>query len=146
MKKKRTRAERDRLLRQLQRSVAEETQAQRNAYRRARIYYIEVVSGNADALEDAKEQLAVAIENGAHDKAITIGSPAGMVVKLNALLDRPESQSHAVGLLLNAADQVEDFDTDKAAAIRAMADSIDGAVNAQEWRDISTIKIEVEAR
>ena len=74
--------------------------------------------------------------------AIKLGG--GMVVKLNALLDRPESQSHAVGLLLNAADLIAGFDEDLSADIRAKATAIDGAENAQYWQDIATPTKEIE--
>ena len=96
-KRKGHKASRDRELRKLQRATIEENQVIRNHLRRARVYYIEMINGNADALEDAKEQLALAIENGMAPNAITVGPPTGMVNKINDLLDRPTSQSHAVG-------------------------------------------------
>lgn len=135
-----------RKVRKLQRQAGEERQLIRNALRRARVYYVEKVNGNADALDEAKEQLAIAEENGMEMGAITLGDPETMIAQISAMLGRPESQSHAVGLLLNAADQTDDFSADKSAAIRAIADSIDGAENAQYWRDISTIRIETGGR
>ena len=144
-KKQESRKKKEREIRRLQRSTLAENRNISTAYRRARLYLVEKANGNADALEDAKDQLAIAVENNALPQAVVLGSTDNMINQINAELDRPESHSHAIGLLLNAADQTADFDMVLAAQITAIANGIAGgdAADIARWREIATQKIEV---
>ena len=61
-----------------------------------------------------------------------------MVAKLNALIDRPASQSHAIGLLLNAAELLAEFDATKSADVKAIAESLDNSGDSLRWQNIAT--------
>ena len=127
------------IARQQRKLARAEAQAQadvRNALRRARRHAIEHANGNADALEDLKHELAAAIEHGMDPSSITIGG--GMVGKINALLDEPESQSHAAGLLLGAADLLAGIDQDDADTIAAIAAKHGDVAESATWKNVST--------
>ena len=131
-------AKRAKELRKLQRTSAQEIEVIRGDLRQARIHSVEHANGNPNGLEDMKNALADAVENGLAPDALRLGG--NMVEKIDAIMDRPPSQSHAIGLLLNAADLVDNFDTELATEIRAKANAIAGG-NASErdrWREIST--------
>tara|TARA_R110002012_G_scaffold120651_1_gene270063 strand:+ start:18863 stop:19306 length:444 start_codon:yes stop_codon:yes gene_type:complete len=130
--------------RKLERQEAGTTKDIRNLLYKARIHAIEADNGNDDAREDMWALLDAAIERGMSKGAISKGG--GMVGKINALLDRPESQSHALGLLLNAADLLADLDARKAAEVRAIADKLDNTQDHANWQVIATPVREVYVR
>ena len=106
---------------------------------KALVHAVEADNGNEDAREDMLSLLDASIERGMSSTAIRAG--AGMVGKIRKLLDRPASQAHALGLLLNAADMVAELDPVKAAEIRAIADTMDNTQNHAEWQAIATPQI-----
>ena len=127
------------LARQKRKLERAELQAQadvRNALRRARRHAIEHANGNSDALEDLKFEMEAAIEHGMDPSIITIGG--GMVGKINALLDEPESQSHAAGLLLGAADLLAGIDQADADTVAAIAAKHSTSADAEVWKLIAT--------
>ena len=125
----------------LQRQQTGTTKDVRRLLYKARIFAIEADNGNEDAREDMLALLDAAIERGMAKNSITAGG--GMVAKINGLLDRPESQSHALGLLLCAVDLLADFDPAKAAEVQAIADTLDNTQNHADWKAIATPRIEV---
>jgi hypothetical protein len=128
----------------LQRQQTGTTKDVRRLLYKARLHAIEADNGNEDAREDMLVHLDAAIERGMSPNAITRGG--GMVNKINDLLDRPESQSHALGLLLNAADLLADFDATKAADVRTIADTLDNTQDHATWQSIATPVREVFRR
>ena len=125
--------------RRLERQEVNATKDVRRLLYKARLHAIEAGNGNEDAREEMQAHLDAAIERGLSKTAIRTGG--GMVAKINALLDRPESQSHALGLLLNAADLLADFDATKAAKVRAIAIGLDNTGKHAEWQAIATPQI-----
>ena len=128
----------------LQRQQTGATKDVRRLLYKARMYAIEADNGNDDAREDMLAILDTAIERGLAKDAIRAGG--GMVGKINALIDRPEPQAHALGLLLNAADMLADFDATKAARVQAIADALDNTQNHADWQEIATPVREVAFR
>lgn len=122
----------------LQRQQAGTTKDVRRLLYKARLHAVEADNGNEEAREDMWAILDAAIERGMSKDAIKKGG--GMVNKINKLLDRPESQSHALGLLLNASALIAELDAGKAAEVRAIADTLDNTQNHAEWQDIATPK------
>ena len=120
----------------LQRQQTGTTKDVRRLLYKARLHAIEADNGNEDARDDMLAMLDSAIERGMSPDAIRAGG--GMVNKISDLLDRPESQSHALGLLLNAVDLLADFDATKAAEVRAIADTLDNTRDHANWQSIAT--------
>jgi hypothetical protein len=129
---------RERQIARLKRQQTGTTRDVRRLLYKARLHAIEADNGNEDAREDMLAVLDAAIERGLSKNAITIGG--GMVNRINDLIDRPESQSHALGLLLNAADLLADFDAAKAAEVTAIADTLDNTQDHVTWQAIATPK------
>ena len=123
----------------LQRKQTGKTKDIRRLLYKALEHAVEADNGNEDAREDMLAILDASIERGMSRRAIKAGG--GMVGKIRALLDRPASQAHALGLLLNAADMVAELDPSKAAEIRAIADTMDNTQNHAEWQAIATPQI-----
>lgn len=122
--------------RRLERQEANTTRDVRRLLYKARLHAIEADNGNEDAREEMLATLDVAIERGLSQDAIRAG--AGMVNKINDLLDRPESQSHALGLLINAADLLADLDANKAAEVRTIAYTLDNTHDHASWQALAT--------
>ena len=125
--------------RKLERQEANTTRDVRRLLYKARLHAIEAESGNEEAREDMQAHLDAAIERGLSKDSIRAGG--GMVRKINALIDRPEAQTHALGLLLNAADLLAGFDATKAAEVRAIADTLDNTQGHATWQEIATPKL-----
>lgn len=134
------RQKRERQIARLQRQQSGTTKDVRRLLYKARLHAVEADNGNEDAREEMLVALDAAVERGMRKDAITAGG--GMVNKINALIDRPESQSHALGLLLNAADLLADVDATKAAEVRAIADTLDNTKSHAEWQAIATPQIQ----
>ena len=107
----------------------------------ARIKAIESNNGVDGASDDMLALLDMAIKRGMASDAIRAGG--GMVGKINALLDRPWSQAHALGLLWCAADLMAEFDEAKASTLRTMAEGLDNTTDVGTWRDIATPRVEI---
>jgi hypothetical protein len=122
--------------RKLERQEVNTTRDVRRLLYKARLHAIEADNGNEDAREDMQAHLDAAIERGLAKDSIRLGG--GMVNKINDLIDRPESQAHALGLLLNAADLLADFDATKATEVRAIADTLDNTQDHANWQAIAT--------
>lgn len=125
----------------LQREQQGTTKDVRRLLYKARLKAIEADNGDTDAREDMLALLDAAIERGMAPDAIRAGGR--MVGKISGLLDRPESQSHALGLLLCAVDLLADFDPSKAAKVQAIADTLDNTQNHADWQAIATPRVEV---
>ena len=95
----------------------------------------EAEAGVEGAAEERDALLEHAVNEGLAPDAIKSGN--AMVSRISAVLDRPPSQSHALGLLLAAAELVGDFDADKAASIQAIADTLDTSGDHETWRRIA---------
>jgi len=131
----------NRQIAKLQRQQAGATKHIRRLLYMARIKAVEDSWGVEGAGDEMLALIDAAIELGLSRTAITAGN--GMVAKLSALIDRPESQSHAVGALLVAADLLADIDADKSAQVRTIADSIDSANDSASWQTVMTPRIKV---
>lgn len=129
--------------RKLDRQEANTTRDVRRLLYKARLHAIEADNGNEDAREEMLAILDAAIGCGLAKDAIRAGG--GMVGKINGLIDRPEAQAHALGLLLNAADLLADFDATKAAEVRAIANTLDNTQGHATWQEIASPRIYIGA-
>ena len=98
---------------------------------------VEAAAGSNDAQSRMEALLDDAYDAGLADGAITIGP--NMPSKIAAVIDRPEPQAHAVGLLLNAAELLDlaGF-SDDATSIRGIATNRESANDHYAWRTVAT--------
>ena len=124
-------------LAKMQRELQGATADIRRHLYKARQYAIEAANGDLYGAENMRVLLDMAIDRGMDESAVRDGP--GMVNKINALIDKPESLSHAMGLLLNAADLLtEAGKVDDAASVTAIANTLGNPDDLKTWRDTAT--------
>ena len=118
-------------------SLSQNTKRIRRKLMRAMQLAVEAENGSEDAGEIMQGLIEEAEDLGMARGAITIGS--GMPGKIASVLDRPEPQAHAVGLLLNAAELLDlsGRSTD-AEEVRKIAIRNESATDHDKWRKVST--------
>lgn len=134
----------EREIRRLTRQKTGATKRVRKLLCKARIYAIEHENGNTSAYDDLETLVDMAHDAGLDPTSLKMGP--GMANKIAALLDLPESQAHAAGLLFAAADLVAAVDAAKSAELTAMAESLSSLNDAATWRDIATPRIAIPVR
>jgi hypothetical protein len=97
---------------------------------KARLWLVE---GNED---EAFACLDAAIDFGLDPSSVEIGPNA--LARINALIDRPESQAHALGLLFLASELLSGFDDEKARAILDVTESLDNSADYNKWKEVAT--------
>jgi len=131
----------NRQIAKLQDEITGSTTDVRRLLQKAMLQSIQADNGDDVAREKVRVMLDAAIDRGLAKSAITDGP--GMTSKIAELLDRTPSLDHAAGLLYEAADLLTEAGHQDAAAVLAIAESINTAANVEHWRTVSRPHVEV---
>jgi hypothetical protein len=131
----------DREIRKLQAERTGATKDVRRLLQKAMLASIQSDNGVDGAGDKVRVLLDAAIDRGLAKSAITDGP--GMTGRIAELLDRTPSLDHAAGLLYEAADLLTEAGHQDAAAVLAIAESINTAANVEQWRTVSRPHVQV---